>query len=103
MGQLHLNSSQIMRYNIEIVETGDHAYILVNIVTENESLTYKVVTDNSFNDIKYIHDRLQSGISAAVNNVNENLYIGEFLERQYVFFGYPDGTQDKYTAFRVDE
>ncbi|MBB4267833.1 ABC-type Na+ transport system ATPase subunit NatA [Roseospira visakhapatnamensis] len=102
MGKLHLNSSFIINYSVRIVQTEDYPYVFVEIFTEAQSLSYKIVTDENFSDINYIYQRLQNGISSAANNVNDNLEIGEYLERNYVFFTYPDGTQDKYTAFRIE-
>ena len=101
MGRLIFNPCEITNFDVRIVkEREDFEVIHLTIETEDNCLKYRVCSDEREPDLSLIQRDLYSGLSK-VRDDNADIEIEEYMQRDYLFVRYPDGTSKQYTARKI--
>ena len=101
MGRLIFNPCEIIDFDICVVkEREDFEVIHLTIKTEDGCLKYRICSDEREPNLSMIQRELNSGLSKARDD-DADIEITEYMERDYLFVRYPDGTSKQYTAQKI--
>lgn len=105
MGKLHVNSGIIQQFNVSLHQEtysdgGNFNVVHLEVLSESVHVKYRVCADTRNPDINIIKNDLESGLNQAASS-SFSFEISEYLERNYIFVTYPNGTIIQYTASRI--
>lgn len=101
MGRLIFNPCKIIKFDVRIVKEDENSEVIhLTIETEDDCLKYRICSDKREPDLSLIQRDLNAGL-AKVLEEDADVEIREYMERDYLFVRYPDGTSKQYTAQKI--
>lgn len=101
MGRLIFNPCAIISYSVTTVQENPELQVIhLTIVSEDQTLKYRIWADEREPNLSSILAELNAGFSNARNG-NSDIEVTEYTERDYLFVKYPNGISKQYSARKI--
>lgn len=101
MGRLIFNPCAITDYSVNIVQENPNFQVIhLTIVSEDQTLKYRIWADEREPNLSSIQNDLNAGLSKACSE-DTDIEVTEYTARDYLFVKYPNGISKQYSARKI--